>query len=81
VVVIVVSRILNSKKDEWKLLWGEQKNRVYRKDSKGLRAPKRLIISCRYLSIIKNLIYAVRVYLDLGELGFYHIEPFEIKNI
>jgi hypothetical protein len=31
--------------------------------------------------MIKNPAYAVRVYLDLGELGFYHIEPFEMKNV
>jgi hypothetical protein len=31
----------------------------------------------------QNLAYAMRVYLDLGKLGFYHrvIEPFEMKNV
>jgi hypothetical protein len=31
--------------------------------------------------MIKNPAYAVRVYLDLKELGFYHIKPFKMKNV
>ena len=58
-----------------------KKDEDIQKGWQGLRAPKRLMTSCRHLWMIKNPAYAVRVYLDLGELGFYHIEPFEMKIV
>jgi hypothetical protein len=80
--VIVASRILNSKKDEWKLSWRERKEYIERiaryEGAEGIDDKLSAPLNDQNF---QNLAYAMRVHLHLGKLGFYHREPFEMKNV
>jgi hypothetical protein len=82
--VIVALRILNLKKDEWKLSWRERKEYIERMARfEGVEGIDDKLSAPLNDQNFQNLAYAMRVCLDLGKLGFYHrvIEPFEMKNV
>jgi len=82
--VIVASRILNSKKDEWKLLWWERKEYIERMARfEGAEGIDDKLSAPLNDQNFQNLAYAMSVYLDLGKLGIYHrvIELFEMKKV